>query len=463
MTVLLVESSRPEALVTAASDLGGKVMQLNSAIDAQRKALTELKASWEGKASQAALDRAERDLKKQTGFRDQLEQTKKTLQTGGTHLSQARSALLGIVNSLRSQGWRVSDQGVATPPPTLPPALKSTAQAWTAVVQRLLTIFDDIDKRTASNFPNFGPLSTDGNKPLFVGSDKSDKKEDKPEAEVDRRQNQIDAFRQVYGRDPARPNDWKMAAILDPNSYHEKNAGVPANVVVGRITPVPGQGVVRTNLFIPQQEVWYPAVPGGVSGHNFGDNRGFDPNAGPEDTRVAVYVDYQNGVIVTRQNPSVDTTTGEARTGTPTVAATQRPDGTLYLRYEAVDPFSPGGETVGKLSPWSVNGNIVIQPTAGGPAVGGNVTSFPAIEMYRDAPNGVTATLSQVMPQNIGQEGPLVGLPLHQDIGNAALVDTFNEVKIVPRGTIVVGPELTALGSPDSPPTIPIRELGANV
>jgi hypothetical protein len=188
--------------------------------------------------------------------------------------------------------------------------------------------------------------------PQFAGGEKDE--EDK------RRQNQIDAFKGVYGRDPVTQNDWKMAGVLDPTSYNEKNAGIPANVVVGRIKPVPGQGVVRTDLFIPQEEVWYPDVPGGVSGHNFGDNRGFDPNAGPKDTRVAIYVDYENGVIVTRQNPSVDTTTGEARTGIPTVAATQRPDGTLYVRYEAVDPFSPGGEDVGKLSPWSVNGNMVI-------------------------------------------------------------------------------------------------------
>ena len=32
-----------------------------------------------------------------------------------------------------------------------------------------------------------------------------------------------------------------------------------------------------------------------------------------------------------------------------------------------------------------------------------------------------------------------MGLPLHQEIGDASLVDSFNEVKIIPRGTIVVG------------------------
>ncbi len=123
-----------------------------------------------------------------------------------------------------------------------------------------------------------------------------------------------------------------------------------------------------------------------------------------------------------------------------------------------MDQFSPGDETLGKLSPWSVNGNMVIQPTTDGPVVGGNVTSFPAIEIYRDAPGGGTTTLSQVMPQNIGQTGPLMGLPLHQEIGQASLVDSFNEVKIIPRGTMVVGPELTELGSAGSPPVIPIRK-----
>ena len=105
-----------------------------------------------------------------------------------------------------------------------------------------------------------------------------------------------------------------------------------------------------------------------------------------------------------------------------------------------------------------MNGNIVLQPTADGPVVGGSVTSFPAIEIYRDARSGATTTLAQVMPQNIGQEGPLVGLPLHQEIGQSSLLDMFKEVKIIPRGTMVVGPELTELGAAANPPTIPIRK-----
>ena len=253
MTLSTVETTRPEELNTAATSLGGKVVQLNSTIDAQRNALTELQSSWQGTASEAATARAERNLKQQTHFRNQLEQTKKTLQTGGTHLSQARSALLAVVSSLRSRGWQVSDDGVATPPPTLPTALKSTAPAWTAIVERLLTTFDDIDKHTAGDFPKFSPLSTDGDGPLFAGPDEGGKD--------DRRQNQIDAFRQVYGRDPVTRNDWTMAAILDPNSYNEKNAGVPANVVVARIKPVPAKAWCEPTSSFRKKRFGIPISP----------------------------------------------------------------------------------------------------------------------------------------------------------------------------------------------------------
>jgi uncharacterized protein YukE len=177
VSVSLVEATRPEELTTAATNLGGKVAQLNSTIDAQRNAVRDLKGGWQGTAADAALARAERDLAKQTGFRDRLQQAQRALQTGGTYLGQAKGALVGIVNTLRSQGWQVSDDGVATPPPTLPPVLKSTAQAWTAAVQRLLTLFGEIDKQTAGSLPKFSPLSTDG--PQLAGGEKPEEK--KPE------------------------------------------------------------------------------------------------------------------------------------------------------------------------------------------------------------------------------------------------------------------------------------------
>ena len=72
------------------------------------------------------------------------------------------------------------------------------------------------------------------------------------------KRNQIEAFRRTFGRDPVSDSEWATAAALDPHSYNPKNNGVEANIVVARIKPVPGQGVVRTNLFIPSKDVWAP-------------------------------------------------------------------------------------------------------------------------------------------------------------------------------------------------------------
>jgi uncharacterized protein YukE len=178
VSVSVVEATNPEALTGAAVSLGDKVAQVDSTLEAQREAIRDLKGGWQGTAADAALARAERDLAKQTGFRDRLQQAQRALQTGGTYLGQAKGALVGIVNTLRAQGWQVSDDGVATPPPTLPPVLKNTAQAWTAAVQRLLTLFGEIDKQTAGSLPKFSPLSTDG--PVLVDGDK--RREDEEQA-----------------------------------------------------------------------------------------------------------------------------------------------------------------------------------------------------------------------------------------------------------------------------------------
>jgi hypothetical protein len=63
-----------------------------------------------------------------------------------------------------------------------------------------------------------------------------------------------------------------------------------------------------------------------------------------------------NGVVVARQNPSINADTGEVRAGTPSVDAVQQANGSVLIRYNAADPFSPGGEGLAKGSGISVNG-----------------------------------------------------------------------------------------------------------
>ena len=250
------------------------------------------------------------------------------------------------------------------------------------------------------------------------------------------RRNQIDAFRRAFGRDPVNDSDWETAAALDPHSYNPKNKGVEANIVVARIKPVPGQGVVRTNLFIPSKDVWAPTVelPPFDNGHlmpydnNLGDNRGFNPYIGPEESRVSIYTDFENGIIVARQNPSVNADTGQVRAGTPDISAVQQTNGAVLLRYNAADPFSPGGEGPAKAIPFSVNGTLGISPGTDGPRVGGTVTSFPGLEIYGDR-SGTTTPLLQSWPSFTDDaSGPMVGLLPHKDVGDPSIITSFNSV-----------------------------------
>lgn len=270
--------------------------------------------------------------------------------------------------------------------------------------------------------------------------------------ESERTKNQVDAFREVFGRDPVSDSDWLTAAALDPHSYDPKNQGVDANIVMARIEPVPGQGVVRTNLFIPSEDVWAPTLDWPPYDNNLGDHRGFSPTAGPEASRVAIYTDFDNGIVVARQNPSINADTGQVRTGTPSIGAVQTSDGGVLIRYNAADPFSPGGEGLAKGSGISVNGTLGIVPSDTGPRVGGDdVTTFPALEVYSDR-GGTTTTVLQEWPTFFDNAaGPLAGLPFDKDVGDPTVVPSFNSV--VPQ---LVPPMVPGPGMPVPIPLAPV-------
>lgn len=270
-------------------------------------------------------------------------------------------------------------------------------------------------------------------------------------AQAKRRQNQIDAFTKVFGRPPTSSADWETAAALDPNCYEPKNGGALANIVVGRINSVPGQGVVQTNMFIPGRAVWDPQVDWPPYHDNLGDNRGFSPTAGPEESRVSIFVDYENGIIVARQNPSIDEKTGQVRTGSPSISAVQQSNGAVLIKYSAADPFSPGGPDLAKATSFDVNGTIAIEPTPAGPRVGGNVTNFPATEIYSHRPDGNVLPLVQSWPLFEHRAGgPLAGLWWHKPFGDPALELRFNDQYPAPR--------LPALPHPGHP--TPVAPLG---
>src|SRR5690606_34160771 len=102
--------------------------------------------------------------------------------------------------------------------------------------------------------------------------------------------------------------DWATAEVLNLKSYDPKYQGVGPEIRVVRINPVPGQGVVRVGQYIEQRDVSNPT--NGLTSFNpfardFGDDRTAESNFDPEHSRVTTYVDYENGLVVMRQNPSV--------------------------------------------------------------------------------------------------------------------------------------------------------------
>ena len=218
---------------------------------------------------------------------------------------------------------------------------------------------------------------------------------------------------------------------------------------------MPGQGVVRTNLFIPGEKAWTPF------GDNLGDNRGFSTVAGPEESRVTLTVDYDNGIVVARQNPSVmaGPNGNNVQAGTPDILVSQNPNGSVRIQYHAADPFSPGGEDLAKLTPWNVQGDIAIKPTPSGPIVGGMISDFPAVEIYGDN-GGRTVDLGHIMPQNTSQYGPLAGLPLSQNIGQRDLLNEFpsaaSPTPMARVPPVIVPYPSVELGPMTSPPQVPI-------
>jgi hypothetical protein len=248
-----------------------------------------------------------------------------------------------------------------------------------------------------------------------------------PPPNSERTANQTDAFKEFYGREPVSANDWQMAAASDPHSYDPKNFGVPPEIVAGRFTPQPGKGVVQTNLFIPTDQVRNTSKDltdietGRFFPMNFGDNRGPSATADVEASRVSMFVDYDHGVIVVRQNPTVnvDGERGGALAATPDVHVVQARDGRVTVDYDAYDAYE---NPVGKALGITVNGRVTLSPQADGTvAVGGNTTIYPSMETYQYR-DGLPAAQLQWDPANSGSEyGPGTSLLRRHWVGDATI------------------------------------------
>jgi hypothetical protein len=266
-----------------------------------------------------------------------------------------------------------------------------------------------------------------------------------------RRAAQAAAFEKTFGRPPSGPTEWQTAAALDPTSYLDKNGDTDAVVQVGRITPQPGKGIVRIALYIPSAEVF------NVPNYDRGDDRGPDSSFDPEDARVSLFIDYETGVVVARQNPSVDTE-GEVRVQAPSIQVSQTTNGAVRIQYDAENPFAPPDPT----NSHTVKGDVVVTPPGVDSAtwrLDGEIGDYPAFEAYHDDPLGRTEVLATDAADNEGSFGPLLELPSHHDVGDGPDSDRVKQFGDL--GRPISGPyyEYTPrsgeqLGTPDAPVTI---------
>ena len=144
-----VAASNPETLLAAAAQLGAKIAQLDAAIAGERQVIAALRGSWSGSAADAAIARAETHIAEMARLRSAMLACQAALARGGAQLSSTRTGLLSLVSGLRAVGWQVADDGTCTAPSFLPPVFTGLALAWSAIIKRLLALFDEIDRDTA--------------------------------------------------------------------------------------------------------------------------------------------------------------------------------------------------------------------------------------------------------------------------------------------------------------------------
>lgn len=428
---------------------------------------------WEGAAAEAAIVQAAADLVRARSTLWSWDDVAQRLPLWQDNLEAGKRLVLDAVDDAERDGFQVSDDYTVTDTRAsyASQAERDARQAaanghagfiWHRVatlVGNQSSIDTSLKAMTAKwgtlTFPESGGVRAVD----FKQGTGSAQEEDK------RRQNQIDAFKHLFGREPTSAADWSTAAALDPHSYDPKYQGVPPEIRVVKIRPVPGQGVVRVSQYIEQRD-----VTGSLDGgRDFGDNRTANPHFDPQNARVTTYIDYENGIVVMRQNPSVQLNdnggAGQVKVGVPQGSVTQKPDGAVRIKYDAGNPFAPRISAKIPDHPWTVNGDLVFTPAPGGVHVDGTRTDYPSMEVYQDLPNGTTRTVL-IDPAIAGNSaGPMVNLPFHHDVGiGGQAFDPFDRGGWNPRYDVRVPLPATDFGPVANPPSVaPLPVTGPGI
>jgi len=437
-------------------------------------------SEWSGDAKDAAWQRVTADLGLVRRQSDVQRKAAGIAERGCADVRSAQRAVEEAIAAAEADGFTVGEDLSLTDTRSVDQAAaaeRATAGAehaefirWTA--EQLLQTDNFVGKQLTAKAAELQAIQFEGQ-----GGDSSeggiqavDFKQAPPgqaESEAERRENEIQAFEEVFGRQPTSAADWATAAALDPHSYDPDTQGVAPEIRVAHIEPVPGQGVVRAGQWIEQRDV--------ISGpwkRDFGNGRVADPNFDPADTKVTTYIDYENGLMVMRQNPSVELNEsggpGQVKVGVPEAVVQQAEDGSVRIQYEAANPFAPeiAQDPPWPLTdnPWSVNGDLVFTPTADGVRVDGTRTNYPSMEVNQDMPEGSTRTVL-IDPAIAGNStGPMVNLPYHHDVGvGGDAFEPFDRGGWNPNYDVRVPLPTTDFGPAADAPTVPAEPSSPGV
>ncbi|MFD6269993.1 hypothetical protein [Nocardia asteroides] len=418
--------------------------------------------NWKGDASRAANERALGERLAGNKLAAELEDIATAFRTHGSAMDGYRNAAVKAADDYLYQGFLVADDGTVTVPagkkdvpgpvpgmtiPMTTEQLSTYATDSSSRVKELIAQFVAEDQKLSQLVgQELQDLTQKANGEEGLGQQQHTIPTTGGRNDPERVQTSAAAFQQMFGRLPTSSTDWATAEILNPTSQDPKYQGVAPVIKVAKIEPVPGQGVVRIGAYIPAEEVF------NIPDNDLGDNRAEDPNFDPEQTRVATYIDYENGLVVTRQNPSV-TTSGDVAVGSPDVHVQQLPNGSVRIQYDAANAFAPPGSS---LSGHTVNGDLVVAPTSGNPGsprvvAGGTIGDYPSMEIYQDNSAGAGRPVLIDAADSGSKWGPLTNLPFHHEVGGgSSMRDPFE------ADADITTPDYpaTKLGDPSDPPTV---------
>ncbi|QIS03965.1 hypothetical protein F5X71_18020 [Nocardia brasiliensis] len=383
----------PQPLLTIAREFRECGAKIEGLFDRYVTSVTDV--DWRGKAAEAAHDRAVGDRKKAFSLVDALEDAARRLEQGYWDIHAPLNSARGLISGAESAGFVVPSGGgmfVAVPisvyhPAGIVPApdRELTRADWERRIVAAADAVSAADSRIQQELAGIR-ITLNVEFAAVAPIQRTDEQ---------KRANQIAAFRAVYHRDPVSENDWRMAEALDRHTYDPKYQGVDANIVAVRFDPVTGAGLYRQNMYIPTDEVNNIALnindwlEGRLVYPMRGDNRGPSADAAAEASRVSLYVDMENGLLIARQNPTVSVDGRQAGAGVPDVRVAQGADGSLKVQYSAVDPYAP--EIAKPVA--HVDGDMTITRKGGEVVAGGQITQYPSTEAYQYRSDGSTTTL----------------------------------------------------------------------